>query len=198
MGNQQPSLIEDKKVCRTCHEEKLITQFRLVKNRGRIYRSNWCVTCERAWQRDYAKRHRARNREAMRRFRRENPEHVRAQGRKWAKQVRDNQRAKVYAAYGNKCVCCGETEPLFLSIDHVNNDGYQERKRKPQGSLYSRLIRAGFPKTYQLLCCNCNVGKHRNGGICPHQKGSTTIPSGSRPQTIGGRNAKRPHKRTKI
>ena len=26
----------------------------------------------------------------------------------------------------------------------------------------------------------CNVGKHRNGGICPHQEGSTTIAQASR------------------
>ena len=32
-------------------------------------------------------------------------------------------------AYGGyECACCGEAEPLYLSIDHVNNDGAQHRK----------------------------------------------------------------------
>lgn len=22
---------------------------------------------------------------------------------------------------------------------------------------------------YQLLCFNCNCGRHRNGGVCPHK-----------------------------
>ena len=27
----------------------------------------------------------------------------------------------------------------------------------------------GWPREgYQLLCCNCNQGKTRNGGVCPH------------------------------
>jgi hypothetical protein len=33
-------------------------------------------------------------------------------------------REAVYAAYGGyKCNCCGESEPMFLSIDHIDNDG---------------------------------------------------------------------------
>jgi hypothetical protein len=33
----------------------------------------------------------------------------------------------VLAAYGGKCVCCGEAEEAFLTLDHVNNDGKQHR-----------------------------------------------------------------------
>lgn len=201
MGNQQPSLEVGSKVCRVCEKRKSIDSFRLLHNRGRVYRSNRCLICEAAENREYHQRNKARYRENMRRFRKLNPEHVRAQGRKWAKVLRERQRAQVYAAYGGKCQCCGETEPLFLNIDHVNNDGRHERKLKPQGTLYARLIRAAFPSRYQLLCYNCNLGKHRNGGICPHQKGSTTIPSGSTSQAIGDGSAKRPRgrpRRTKI
>src|SRR5688572_22754686 len=36
---------------------------------------------------------------------------------------------QVYAAYGGyKCSCCGETEPSFLTLDHINNDGNQYRR----------------------------------------------------------------------
>lgn len=79
---------------------------------------------------------------------------------------------KVILAYGGKCVCCGESNPDFLTIDHILNDGAEERK-KFNGyngqSTYSALIKSGFPKDrYQLLCWNCNMGKRINNGICPH------------------------------
>lgn len=174
MGNQQPSLNEGSKVCRRCHKTQPIEWFRLVNNSGRVYRLNTCKTCVAKQVSEYQRGNRETYNENMRRFRRENLEHVREYGRNSARNFRKKQCAKVHAAYGGKCVCCGETEPLFLAIDHIKNDGHRERKTKPPGSFYGRIVRAGFPKRYQLLCYNCNVGKHRNGGICPHQKGSTT------------------------
>lgn len=85
-------------------------------------------------------------------------------------------RKEVFAAYGNKCSCCGETEPLFLTIDHVFNDGAEERKKNfgsqagtGVGNMYRLVKKKGFPKDrYALLCYNCNCGKARNKGVCPH------------------------------
>ena len=34
---------------------------------------------------------------------------------------------RVLDHYGRACSCCGETEPAFLTIDHVNNDGAEHR-----------------------------------------------------------------------
>jgi len=83
-----------------------------------------------------------------------------------------------YAAYGGfRCACCGEDEEMFLSLDHINNDGAAHRKTMDRRKIYKWLARNGFPKTFQVLCMNCNHGKARNGGVCPHQKapdGSTT------------------------
>ena len=84
-----------------------------------------------------------------------------------------NERQIVVARLGGKCVCCGETEPLFLTIDHVMNDGYA-MPRASYNRMSRWLIKNDFPDGFQLLCMNCNHGKHRNGGICPHQTGSTT------------------------
>ena len=80
-------------------------------------------------------------------------------------------KAQVYAAYGNKCACCREAESLFLSLDHVNNDGAGNRKSK--AVLYRWLIKNEFPSSFQILCFNCNLGKHLNGGVCPHQSNPT-------------------------
>lgn len=76
----------------------------------------------------------------------------------------------VYDYYGSICNCCGESEPKFLSIDHVQNDGYKERKSRGGSTqmLYRNIIKQNFPPTYQILCMNCNTGKSRNNGICPH------------------------------
>ncbi len=76
----------------------------------------------------------------------------------------------VFDHYGRKCACCGETEPMFLTIDHVNNDGNVERKAIRSNALPKHIVDSGFPKSYQILCYNCNCGKHRNGGVCPHTK----------------------------
>lgn len=81
---------------------------------------------------------------------------------------------EVYNAYGGFiCACCGETEQMFLSIDHIENNGAVERRSgvyKGGGSaFYGWLRKQGFPSGYQVLCMNCQVGKHKNKGVCPHK-----------------------------
>jgi hypothetical protein len=71
--------------------------------------------------------------------------------------------------YGAKCACCGEMEPLFLTIDHVNNDGAARRKEHGVGlRLYKWIVKHNFPSDFQILCFNCNCGRYHNGGVCPH------------------------------
>jgi hypothetical protein len=80
-----------------------------------------------------------------------------------------------YAAYGGYvCLCCGETQHAFLSLDHVNGDGRQHRKEVGgcgSGSrLYLWLKRHGYPAgMFQVLCMNCNFAKG-HFGVCPHQE----------------------------
>jgi len=77
---------------------------------------------------------------------------------------------KAYGGY--RCACCGETEPLFLTLDHVNNDGKSHRKMLGTlggAKLYKWLRDNNYPSGFQVLCSNCNHGKQRNGGICPHK-----------------------------
>ena len=47
------------------------------------------------------------------------------------KRVLENQRdlrLKVIKGYGGKCVCCSEDNEGFLTLDHTNNNGREERK----------------------------------------------------------------------
>ncbi len=81
-------------------------------------------------------------------------------------------RARVLEGYGGRCVCCGETTPEFLAIDHINSDGNKHRRElKSVGTtLYLWIIKNNFPKDYlQLLCHNCNMAKGCYG-VCPHVK----------------------------
>jgi hypothetical protein len=76
--------------------------------------------------------------------------------------------------YGKVCICCGEKEQLFLEIDHINNDGNEQRKLlgfSGGGDLYRWLRKNNYPDGFQTLCANCNHGKYRNHGVCPHKKG---------------------------
>lgn len=87
-----------------------------------------------------------------------------------SKQARRRLRQLVLDHYGRACTCCGESEELFLEIDHIENDGAAHRKEiGVSGQFYGWLRRNKFPPGYTTLCANCNHGKQRNGGICPHK-----------------------------
>jgi len=89
------------------------------------------------------------------------------------KAYRQKLKLDVLEKYGNKCNCCGENNPFFLSIDHVNNDGNQERRslygdRAGQSaSWYLKLRREDVRDDLQVLCFNCNISKAFYG-CCPH------------------------------
>lgn len=77
-------------------------------------------------------------------------------------------RERVIRHYGNVCVCCGEAEMRFLTLDHINSDGYTHRK-SGRKNMWQWAIQNEFPPIFQTLCFNCNCGRAHNGGICPHQ-----------------------------
>ncbi len=82
-------------------------------------------------------------------------------------------RKQVIVGYDGKCQCfgCNESRIEFLTVDHVNNNGADHRRKvghKAFGSTFYRwLIVQNFPKEYQLLCYNCNCAKGFYGE-CPH------------------------------
>lgn len=81
-------------------------------------------------------------------------------------------RCEMIEAYGGACQCCGEVEQAFLELAHANDDGAEHRRQIGRGSklIYAWLKRRGWPKDgHRLLCANCNQGRARNGGVCPHE-----------------------------
>ena len=76
--------------------------------------------------------------------------------------------------YKHKCVCCGETNPFFLTVDHKLGQGNVDRREvRKMGSndWYKKVIQEGYPEDkYQILCFNCNLGRQRNKEMCPHKE----------------------------
>ena len=194
-------MMEKTRRCTKCGETKPLEMFPVVDS-ARGYRRHWCALCESQRKVDYYNanhteiREKQKSARAGKRTKRDLTAAQLAERNLWQRIYREKHKAMVMEAYGNKCACCGETEPFFLSIDHVNNDGFMARKHKlhPTDTLnfYRWLVKNDFPKDFQILCMNCNFGKARNGGVCPHLEPSTTIPSGSTAQAIGAGSAPRP------
>lgn len=95
--------------------------------------------------------------------------------REYQRRDRARRKAAVLSAYGSVCTCCGESEPSFLVIDHVNNDGARHREEIGQGArkigsgsiMHKWLMANDYPAGFQILCANCNMAKH-SLGVCPH------------------------------
>lgn len=90
--------------------------------------------------------------------------------REYHAQYKSKYKQIVYEHYGWKCNCCSETLDTMLTVDHVNNDGYLDRKLNISGGrFYKKIVDENLPNTYQILCMNCNWSKRINKGICQHK-----------------------------
>jgi hypothetical protein len=157
------------KQCSVCHIDKFETEF-YSRSRGKNGLVSRCKSCESSRAKEYSRTHAEAKAVASIQWRKKN----RARYNSYMIGYADRLRNTIREAYGNKCACCGETEQMFLSIDHINNDGnldkYKSGRRVCGNALYRRIINEGFSTNkYQLLCMNCNVGKRLNKGVCPHK-----------------------------
>ena len=174
-------------ICNTCKIEKPLSE--MVPRRDRPCGfSKQCKACNRAKSLAWGRNHQERTRERAKEWRSKNIEYARKRDKERSKDERRRvgsrasakaryarQRAEMLAAYGGKCVCCGETEGRFLTLEHIFHDGSQHRASKGPNQIVSDLRRLGWPKDrYTLLCMNCNWSE-RNGGPCPHKAGPKFI-----------------------
>lgn len=76
-------------------------------------------------------------------------------------------RERVFAAFGKQCACCGETQEVFLTLDHIYNNGARDRKvyHGNVDMIWRRAL--DVPWQFQILCRNCNWAKRY--GVCPHK-----------------------------
>lgn len=85
---------------------------------------------------------------------------------KYQYQYRLEIKLAVLAKYGlNNAICCcwagcGEKDPDVLTIDHIDNNGYVDKKLGKSGfSLHHRLKKDNFPDGFQTLCANHQLKK---------------------------------------
>lgn len=98
-----------------------------------------------------------------------NRERLCAQGRKHRKEFR----IKILSYYcGGKppfCSCCGESYVEFLSLDHINGGGTQQRKTIKGTAFYYWVVKHNYPPGLRVLCHNCNQS-YGFYGYCPHKR----------------------------
>jgi len=164
------------KSCTKCRQDKSIESFTKDKTKIDGLRPS-CRECEKSYYWHGG------GRERSKLFREQYPEKQKAYQRRGyrknhekrlqiAKERRMKLRMEAYNAYGGSvCACCGETNMGFLSIDHINGTTRTARalQLKEGGSIYGWLKKHSYPADYQILCFNCNLGRARNNGICPHK-----------------------------
>lgn len=139
----------DEKTCTACKETKPLTAFHKHKT-GKFGVNSQCKECACSRVRNYNDRDNGTRRQAQKDKR-----------LRWKQETVDH--------YGGKCACCGETELVFLTFDHVDGGGRKHREsEKIGGHLLLWLRRNGHPANFQVLCWNCNSAKHLLG-TCPHQ-----------------------------
>jgi hypothetical protein len=134
--------------CSKCNIEKDASDFHKKPGKGNRKVSFYCKVC----QSEYIKQYRKANFEKVAKVKYLHTLRVKFEG---------------IEAYGGKCVCCGESEQKFLTIDHINER--DEGDVWTGKRLWAKLKSLGYPKdNYQLLCFNCNWAKYYYG-VCPHQ-----------------------------
>jgi hypothetical protein len=76
--------------------------------------------------------------------------------------------------YGGVCQCCSEDRLDFLTLDHINQDGAEHRRKMDFNhtgtgfNFYLWLRKSNWPDLgLQVLCHNCN-GARGSNGVCPH------------------------------
>lgn len=84
-----------------------------------------------------------------------------ARNRKYGMKLRE----KAIVKLGGKCIECGFNDHRALQIDHVNNDGYTERKLIQTRATYLNKVIKDKTGKYQLLCANCNWIKKYNNNM---------------------------------
>lgn len=181
--------VAETKRCTRCREYKPFTEFYRRTGKGDGFHT-YCKKCEEPWTRQSASRY-LKKKEALRAtgdivaldriqqsrtlttrtYKQNNRETYNAYQRRWNKQKKE----EAHAAYGGVCSCCGETNPFFLTLDHLQNDGHKARVTDTYSvSIYAWAKKNNWPDTLALRCFNCNCARHRNLTMnnddrCPHE-----------------------------
>lgn len=153
----------DTKICKRCMASKPISSFgskgRRLKN-GQLQRSNICRKCVKSAS--------SANNQCVECSRpvvsgQRRCEFHGSQRSKYVSKKRAAAKRVVFDHYGPKCNYCGESREVFLTLDHVNDDGNVHRRTVSTAQIYHWLVKNEFPDEFQILCYNCNCAKAKIG-----------------------------------
>jgi len=95
------------------------------------------------------------------------PEIIRERVRNWHRKNGPRIRLQVLGLLGAiKCNKCDFNDWRALQVDHVNGDGFKDRKKGKRGGGRYTLMKSikENPSKYQILCANCNwIKKYEHG-----------------------------------
>ncbi len=153
------------RTCSLCRVKKEISEFYRRKNydcQSHEYTYD-CKVCHRIYVNKYDSKNSKSKRIKEKHWIMQNRElHL-----KNKKEYRARVRKQAIEKYGGKCKCCGETNLVFLAMDHINGGGSKHlRTIKYQIAFWLR--KNNYPDGFQVLCHNCNMAKHILGA-CPHE-----------------------------
>lgn len=126
-------------MCPHCGETKPDDDFYWqVRNTGRRGRSSWCKLCTKA---------------AVQDRRRQHPELVDVDP-EYHRDYYRRKRQEAVDLYGAACQRCGFSVPECLDFDHVDGNGFIDRKTRSRYTQLNAIIRG--EAGWQLLCANCH------------------------------------------
>ena len=100
---------------------------------------------------------RAQKRIIMKRLRAENPEKYASQSRK----AKEKLRQSVLDVHGRSCAICGFANEYALTLDHILNNGAEERSAIGERGVYRRSLDPENKSEYRVLCMNCQFIERR-------------------------------------
>lgn len=156
------------RACARCGESKQLADFHRTKCKNSHLGFRYatvCRVCSNAYCREYGSANKERRNKRLREWRKvADREMVKAMDRRSAVRRTIKYKQLAIDVYGGKCANCGVAHSAVLTLDHVNNDGNEHRKQISENRLFLWACKNGFPDSLQLLCYNCNIGKHHNRG----------------------------------
>lgn len=111
-----------------------------------------------SWRKWYEKNRERANelkRAQMRRARAEKPDVYNAHSRR----AKVKEKLRLFEMYGKSCARCGFDDMRALSLDHINNDGNEQRRKLGERGVYRDAKKDLQPDKYQILCMNCQFIK---------------------------------------
>jgi hypothetical protein len=75
------------------------------------------------------------------------------------------------------CECCSKSRIEFMTVDHINSSGRQERKTMGSPgthAMYRSRLERDDMSGLRVLCINCNMVK-QYWGYCPHEKEASEL-----------------------